>query len=207
MRSGIRFEEEYSSPFSKMSKFYYGKNLKKYTLELKTETTAGIDYNYQSANAQLMALVLERATGKKINEYFEEKIWKPAGMESDASWSIDSRKHQTVKAFCCVTARGLDYARFGELYLHGGKNGPVQVIPEEWIKETSTIKYDSRDSEGFPYTYFWRVTEQGNLFAKGVLGQYIFVCPRKNIVVVRFGQGTGNISWARFIEQLMDQFP
>ena len=205
MRSGIRFREEYSSPFGEIARFYYGKNLKKYTVDLKTESAPGVIYNYQSANAELMSLILEKATGKKINQYLEEKIWKPAGMESDATWSTDNKKHQTIKAFCCITARGMDYARFGELYLHDGKNGQVQVIPEEWIKETSKIKYNSRDSEGFPYTYFWRVTEKGNLFAKGVLGQYIFICPHKNIVVVRLGEGTGHISWARFIEQLVEE--
>jgi hypothetical protein len=205
MRSGIRFEEGYSSPFGEIAKFYYGKNLMQYTLGLKTETRPGITYNYQSANAQLMALVLERATGKKINEYLEEKIWKPAGMEYDATWSTDSKRDGNIKAFCCLNARGMDFARFGELFLHGGKNGPAQVIPEDWIKETFTIRNDSQDSEGIPYTYFWRVTEKGNVFAKGVLGQYIFICPRKKIVVVRFGEGAGTVTWTNYIERVVEK--
>jgi CubicO group peptidase (beta-lactamase class C family) len=205
MRSGLKFDEGYKNPFGEMAKFYYGLNLRKYTLNLKTETEPGRTYNYQSANTELVGLALEKATGMNLARYLEEKIWEPLGMEYDASWSTDSRKDSTIKAFCCINAHSTDLARFGQLFLHNGRWEGKQVVPEEWIRETKTIRYPSRDGEGYPYTYFWRVTEEGNMFAKGILGQYIYICPEKDAVIVRIGSANGEISWPRFIEALLPQ--
>jgi len=202
MRSGIQFKEAYGNPFSGMAKFYYGLNLKKYTLSLTIADSADRFYNYQSANTQLLAMVLERATGKSLSGYLEEKIWKPMGAEYAASWSIDSRSDQQTKAFCCINARAVDFAKFGQLILDSGIMGGDTIIPPSWVTESLTIQTDSRDSGGFPYTYHWRVTQEGDFFAKGVLGQYIYVCPKKNIVIVRFGKKSGKVSWPGFFRQI-----
>ncbi|MEI7983558.1 MAG: serine hydrolase, partial [Bacteroidota bacterium] len=202
MRSGISFTEGYSNPFGSMAKFYYGLDLKKYTLALKIQDSAGAYYNYQSANTQLLAMALEKATGKSLSRYLEEKIWQPMGAEYPATWSVDSKSDQQIKAFCCINARAIDFAKFGQLFLDRGKTGEMSVIPTSWVSESLTIQTDSRDSEGIPYTYHWRVTEDGDFFAKGILGQYIYVCPEKRIVIVRFGKKSADISWARYFRNL-----
>ena len=202
MRSGIKFNEGYKTPFGEMAKFYYGKNLKKYTLKLKVSGTPGEKYEYQSGNTQILAMVLERATGKTLPEYLEEKIWKPAGMEFPATWNTDSRKHHEVKSFCCINARAVDFAKFGQLFLDQGRSDEKSVIPASWIKATLNLETGSRDSQGYPYTYLWRVTKEKNFFAKGLLGQYIFVCPSKHIVIVRFGEEAGDLVWPELFRQL-----
>jgi CubicO group peptidase (beta-lactamase class C family) len=199
MRSGISFVEGYGNPFGTMAKFYYGLDLKKYTLALKIKDNP--DKYYKSANTQLLAMALERVTGKTLSEYFEEKIWQPMGAEFPASWSIDSRSDRQIKAFCCINARAIDFAKFGQLYLDHGKTGKDTIIPPSWVSESLTIRTDSRDSEGFPYAYHWRVTKEGDFFAKGILGQYIYVCPEKKVVIVRFGKKSADISWARFFKE------
>ena len=203
MRSGIMFNEGYSSPFGAMGKFYYGLNLRKYTLRLKTQIPPGEVYNYQSANTQLLAIVLERATGMSLPDYFGEKIWRPMGSEYPASWSVDSKHNNEPKAFCCINAHAVDFARFGQLFLHHGIVDHDTVIPPSWIKESLTITNDSKDSQGFPYTYHWRVMRDGDFFAKGILGQYIYVCPSKNIVIVRFGKKSTGFVWAGFFRELI----
>jgi CubicO group peptidase (beta-lactamase class C family) len=202
MRSGIRFTEEYSSPFTAMSKFYYGLDLRRYTLQLKMQASPGGEYNYQSANTQLLAIVLERATGMKLPEYLGEKIWKPMGSEYPASWSVDSQRNNEPKAFCCINARAIDFAKFGQLYLHRGISGNDTVVPPSWIGESLKITNESKDSQGYPYTYHWRVTDDGDFFAKGILGQYIYVSPAKNVVIVRFGKKSTDFVWARFFREL-----
>lgn len=202
MRSGIRFNEGYSNPFADMAKYYYGRNLNKYLAQLKIETQPDEKYNYLSVNTLLLGIALERATGKKLNEYLEEKIWKPLNMEFDASWSIDSKKDNQIKAFCCINARTRDFAKFGRLYLHKGKYNQQQIIPEEWIKKTFAITNDSKDSQNYSYNYSWRVKDDGAIFAKGVLGQYIYVFPEKNIIIVRLGKKTDGINWPEFMEQI-----
>ena len=203
MRSGIKFNEGYSSPFGAMGKFYYGLNLRRYTLKLKTQTPPGRNYNYQSANTQLLAIALERATGMKIPDYLAVKIWQATGSEYAASWSVDSRKNSEPKAFCCINAHAVDFAKFGQLFLHHGLAGGDTVIPPSWVKESLTIQNDSRDSQGYPYAYHWRVTKEGDFFAKGILGQYIYVCPAKNMVIVRFGKKAGGVVWAGLFRELI----
>jgi len=99
MRSGIKSSEEYENPFSDVLKLGFTKNITAKTLKLSIEKNPGND-TYKSVNTQLLGLIVEQATGKKLQQYMHEKLWQPLGMESDATWNIDSRKHETVRDFC-----------------------------------------------------------------------------------------------------------
>ena len=114
-------------------------------------------------------------------------------------------KDHEIKAFCCINSSPQDFALFGRLYLHDGKEGDRQVIPGDWIRKTLTLKNDSRDSQGYPYTYMWRVMTNGSFFAKGILGQFIFVDPSKKIVIVRMGESAGDLRWPDIFQYLCDQ--
>lgn len=205
MRSGIGFDESYKNPFGKIAKFYYGKNLKKYTYKLKVKKEPGSEYKYQSANSQLLGYTIEKATGKPLGKYLEEKLWKPIGMEYNATWSYDSKKHKSIKAFCCLNARAIDLAKFGRLFLIDGKWGSDQIIDKEWIKKSSSIINDSKDSQGYNYSFGWRVCETGEFFAKGLLGQYIWIDPGKELIIVRLGKSYSNIDWADFFNNISRQ--
>jgi CubicO group peptidase (beta-lactamase class C family) len=205
MRSGIDFNESYNSPFADMAKYYYGTDLKKYITTLKIKEPPDRTYDYISVNALLLSLIVERATGKSIDGYLEQKIWQPIGMEYDGSWSVDSKKNLTVKSFCCINSVARDFARFGRLYLKKGNWDGKQVISEKWIERSTTIINDSRDSQGYPFTYMWRVLNNGAFFAKGILGQYIIVYPAKNLVFVRMGKHYGDVDWVDFCMALASE--
>jgi len=202
MRSGIQFEEKYNSPFGGMAKFYYGTNLKKYIQQLKPEEKAGQKYSYQSVNTLLITQAIENASNASIAVLLEEEIWKPLGMQYDASWSVDSEKHLTIKSFCCLNTTAIDLARFGRLYLHQGNWNGKQIISKDWINSSLTIHNDSRDSQGYPYSHFWRVKEDGAFFAKGILGQYLYVDPNKDLIIVRLGKSSNDIDWPAFFETI-----
>jgi len=205
MRSGIKFDETYFNPFGTVAKFYYGKNLTKYVRNLKIETSPDQTYNYAAANTQILSFIIEEATQMKISDYLEEKIWKTIGMEHNALWNIDSKKHRNIKAFCCLTATARDFAKFGRLYLHYGKWKGKQIIPEKWINDTKAIVNDSRDSQNYPYTYQWRSTENNAIFAKGILGQYLYVDYKNNMIFLRLAKEDGDIDWPEFAHQLTNQ--
>jgi CubicO group peptidase (beta-lactamase class C family) len=233
MRSGIQYSESYFNPFGNVAKGYYGRNLAKKLKTLKTKEEPDKHFDYVSYNTQLLGFIVERATGKRLAEYLEEKLWKPMGMEFDASWSIDSKKHNEVKAFCCLNARARDFAKFGRLYLNNGNWNGKQLIPEEWVKKSTTITKDSKDSF---YSYQWwhnikyqkvsdtatensnspykiidlsdgkgktekyRTIPQNDFLANGFLGQFIYVYPAKNIIIVRLGSKS-DVYWPRlFLE-------
>lgn len=202
MRSGIRYNESYSNPWADMPKYYYGTNLRKYILKLKAAEAPDMHYHYQSVNTLLLALCVEKATHMQINQYLEQKLWKPMGMEYDASWSIDSRRSNTVKAFCCLNARTIDFAKIGRLYLKKGNWNGTQLISEKWINKSLTITNDSKDSRGYSYVYQWRVLPTGQFFAKGILGQYIYCNPKTNLIIVRLGKSDSGLDWVKVFQKL-----
>ena len=202
MQSGLNYQEKYTSPFADMAKYYYGKNLDKYVQKLKLEEVPGTYYNYQSVNTLLLGIALENTTGKNPAKLLETWIWQKTDMEFDASWSVDSKKNDRIKAFCCINLRARDLAKFGKLYLDNGKWNNEQIIPESWIEKSLRIENDSRDSGGYPYTYHWRSLEDGSYFAKGVLGQYLYVDPQNELIFVRLGKSSDGINWVELFQNL-----
>ena len=235
MQSGIKFNEGYFNPFGHVSKFYYGRNLKKYIGKLKTETEPGKEWNYISVDAQLLGLIVENATQQPLNEYLEKKIWQPLGMEYDASWSIDSKKNKTVKAFCCLNARARDFAKFGRLYLNNGTWNGKQIISEDWVTKSTTFdSYKNHviysylwwhnrqseivtDSTTLPSVYKERYSQKKNeekqkiiiypypdFYARGILGQFIYVHPKKNMIIVRLGKEHGKTNWGELFKEIAE---
>ena len=135
MRSGIKSNENYTNPFSDVLKMGFARNVSKPVLNAKTEAPPG-NFNYKSANTQLLAQIIEKATGRKLQDYAAEKLWGPLQMEFPASWNNDKQK--TVRAFCCINATARDFARFGSLFLHKGGWQGKQVVPAAWVRQSTT---------------------------------------------------------------------
>ena len=185
-----------------MASFYYGRNLRNSIAKLNLKREAGLGFEYVSGNSQLLGLIVERALkDKTVSHYFEEKIWKPLGMEYKGSWSIDKKKNGLEKTFCCVNARARDYAKIGRLFLNKGKWNGLQIVSEEWV-ELST-KVDTSNGSAAYYQYqWWLPTKTGDFMAQGLLGQYVYVNPNTNVIIVRLGKKTGNVSWWNFLPEL-----
>lgn len=199
MESGIDFDENYFNPFAEIGKFYYGRNLKSKVAKLKVKSEPGKEYDYLSVNTLLLAMIVESATGKPLDTYYQEKLWVPLGMEYDATINIDNKKSRVVKGYCCLNARTRDYAKFGRLYLnHGNWNGK-QVIPADWIKTSTTYNQTSKEKQSVYYHYQWRIDNHGNFFAQGLLGQFIFINPRTNVIIVRTGKKPGPLYWPNLL--------
>lgn len=146
MRSGIKSNEEYGNMMSDVLRLGFGKNIRKKMNKIKLEKNPTFEFEYKSANTQLLSMILEKATGVKIQDYFKDKLFTPLGMEYDATWTIDDTKHKEIKAFCCLNMATRDFAKLGRLYLNKGKVGDLQLIDSSWVQLLSnadTIKsYD-----------------------------------------------------------------
>jgi len=202
MTSGLKFKESYVNPFGHAASFYYGKNLRKQLSKLKIDTAPGTTFDYVSGNTQLLGLVLERALKTKtITQYLQEKLWTPMGMEYDASWSLDSEKSSLEKTFCCLNARARDFAKIGRLYKNKGNWNGQQLISSAWV-ETST-RYDTTAGSAAYYQYQWWIPSgDGAFMAEGILGQYIYVHPEKDLIIVRLGKNEGKTSWRSVFSSL-----
>jgi CubicO group peptidase (beta-lactamase class C family) len=193
MSSGLNWDESYNSPFSITTKAYFGADLKTLVLNLKVAEKPGIRFKYLSCNTQLISLVIEKATGKKLSEYASQRLWIPMGARHDVLWSLDN-DNGVEKAYCCFNSNARDFARIGQLILNKGMCNGKQLISSSYIEQaTSPASWLLSEDGSKPldnYGYQWWLTKYKNdkvIYARGILGQYIFIIPAKNMVIVRLG--------------------
>ncbi len=193
MSSGLNWHEAYANPWSKTTKAYYGRKLEKMILKLKVKNEPGKYFHYFSGDTELLAIILKRATEKTLSEYASEKLWKKVGAKHDALWSLD-HEGGIEKAYCCFNSNARDFARIGQLVLNDGKWEGEQVVSESWLeKSLSPASHLLTEDENKPvdfYGYQWWIVNHQNeevYYARGLKGQYIFVVPGKNMVIVRLG--------------------
>jgi CubicO group peptidase (beta-lactamase class C family) len=146
----------------------------------------GTVFNYSSGDTQLLSGVIEQVTGMKTSEYAQEKLFDPIGIEQ-VEWWEDARGHTLT--YCCLDTTSRNFARFGWLYLNAGAWGDEQVVQEDWVAESLT---PSESEEGYGYKWWLtgRVdTELPNdtFSARGHDGQFTYVIPSLDLVVVRNG--------------------
>lgn len=193
MSAGVDFQESYSSLFSPTTQLYYGDDLKEITFDMKEIEQPGVNFIYQSGVTQLLAFILEKATGERLCSYVSRKLWTPIQAEQDALWSLD-RKNGIEKAYCCFNSNARDFARIGQLILNGGKWNGRQIVSEQYIKDAttadSTLIFKEHDESNKHYGYqFWILEKQKMKipYMRGMIGQYVFIIPEKNAIVVRLG--------------------
>jgi CubicO group peptidase (beta-lactamase class C family) len=202
MTSGIKANESYYNPFGQAAVLYYGRTLRRYLAHLKTDYEPGTQFAYRSVNTQLLGLIIERATKKNVTDYLNEKIWAPMQPEFEASWSIDKKKNGLEKTFCCINAKARDFAKLGRLYLNNGNWNGQQLLPKQWIVDSTTP--ETINGGVNYYKYQWWIARSG-FFADGLHGQYIFVNPKKNLIIVRLGKGGGHTDWWSKLNELSEK--
>lgn len=203
MTSGIHSGEGYLNPFSQVARLYYGRNQKGVTKHLYLDQRPGATFNYVSINTVLLGMIVERVMNQSLTQLLQERIWTPLGMENPASWSID-RKGGMEKAFCCLNATARDFARFGRLYLHKGMWNGQRILDEDWVRRSTTV--DARDGAAVYYQYqWWLPSREGDFYAAGLHGQYIYVNPAKELIIVRLGRRDGDVNWPAAFRELARQ--
>ena len=199
MSSGIKFSEAYKDKNSDIQQllyklFLYMQPIEKVILNYPSKFPSGDYFEYVSLNTQILGLLLRRVTEQDLVSYLEKKLWQPMGAESDAYWLTDN--YGTEVTFCGMNCTLRDYAKFGLVYLHNGYFNGQQIIPKGWVKE-STIPDSSHLQPGttderylkWGYQHHWWIPEgsKGDYCATGAWGQYIYINPEKNFVVVKTG--------------------
>jgi CubicO group peptidase (beta-lactamase class C family) len=202
MCSGTNWDEAYYSPLSITTRAYFDDDLEKVMLGLKVVDEPGKVYKYASGDTQLLAMVIEKATGKKMYSYLEESFWKPLGCENATLWQVDSEEHDLVKAYCCIASNAKDFARFGKLYKDHGEWNGKQILDSAFVIKSITPRF----KESPEYGYGWWLKQQNgkNFFMmRGHLGQYVIVEPNDNVIIVRLGHSKGsNTEVASFTEDI-----
>jgi len=212
MTSGVRFTEDYTDPLSDMGRADVASGWKpvpagddpsrwpKSMLELilslrELEAEHGARFSYRSIETDVLGVVLERASGKRLAQLMSEELWQKLGMEQDASMTVDSAGFALADGGLNACLR--DYGRFGQMMLEEG----ARVVPANWVEATRSGAHELFSE---PYTavlpkgayrnQFW--VEDGRnrtLMARGVFGQLIYISWEFRMVVVKLS------SWPEFV--------
>lgn len=171
---------------------YYTGNQERFVKRAsKTKYEPNTRFAYKSLSTEILGICLEKAIGQSLASYLEAKIWRPVGMQYDAMVTLDSKKHRNPRTFGGLALTAPDMARFGKLMLNDGLWEGQQIVPKWFVED---VKHrDMNDWFGYSNCY-WRngYEELGfenneQYWAAGYNGQYIFISPKDNIIIVRTG--------------------
>ncbi len=185
MASGLNWDESYYSPFSVTTRAYFDENLDEVILGQNSVEEPGQSYKYLSGNTQLLAMVIEKATGKSLADYVFENFWKPMGAESDALWQTD-KENGTVKAYCCIASNARDFARFGKLYKQYGKWNGRQILDSTFVSKSIRPRFPTSPEYGYGW-WLSNYNDKNIFYMRGHLGQYVIVIPEDDLIIVRLG--------------------
>ena len=186
MSSGMKWSEKYYSVINITSESYFTDDLRSVILRQEIENKPGQAFRYSSGDTQLLAMVIEKATGTSLSDYLSQKFWGPMGAETLALWQIDSKESEMEKAYCCIAATARDFARFGKLYIDKGKWGDTEILDSYFVELSLQPVFD--DSPFYGYGWWLYEYEGKKVFTmNGHQGQFVICFPDENIIIVRQG--------------------
>ncbi len=212
MSSGVAFNEDYLDFYSDINKMgrvlALGGSMDDFAAGLTVRAAEpGSRWHYVSIDTHVLGMVIRGATGRDIPELMEEKLLAPLGLEADPVMLTDGDGVSFVLGGLNLRTR--DYARVGQMVLQGGAWQGMQIVPADWIA-TST---SPQAADGSAYGYQWWIPANaapGEVMARGIYGQYIYINPGLGVVIAvnaadrgfeDAGVGDANVAMLRAIAQ------
>jgi CubicO group peptidase (beta-lactamase class C family) len=203
MKSGIDWDEtaDHTALFTDNVNWMYT------TLKLPLKYAPGERFLYTTPNVNLLSGILTRTSGMSTYDFAEKYLFAPLKI-SVRGWAKDPQGVYAGGTGMMFTPR--DLARFGQMYLHNGSVDGVQVISRQWIQQSliprTAVSQSWGDLKSVNYGYLWwnNYDSADSLFmAAGFAGQFIFVIPSKNMIIVTIGDDNVSTSQASFNETIM----
>ncbi|WP_170440519.1 serine hydrolase domain-containing protein [Ruegeria arenilitoris] len=192
MASGVTFDEDYLDPKSDINRMgrvvALGGELDDFAASLKDSFAApGETWQYVSIDTHVIGMVIRGATGQSVAALLDEKILQHLGLERDGYYITDGAGVAFVLGGLNFTTR--DYARFGQMILQNGVHDGRQIVPADWIKE-STLPSAPTEPGKIGYGYQWWIpvgAHDGEFLARGVYGQYMYFDQSRDVLIVATG--------------------
>lgn len=193
---------------------FIGTDLRALVLAQKPVVAAGKNYRGTALDAQLLGLVLERATGQSYAKYLSRRLWRP--IDAGDAWVRLDREGGSTRTFCCIQASARDWAHVGELVRMRGRTQDGAVLTEasiarllapaplnpgagmSWFLEpTSLVPRSVAGDRPLPKPTPFAAT--GVVYAGGRGGQRVYVLPQQRAVVVRLGRIRNDFDDGKFL--------
>ena len=172
----------------------------------------GTHWEYSSGTTNILCRVLANALGEKsdshavVEQFMHERLFAPIGMT--AIPKFDKAGTFIGSSFVYATAR--DFARFGYLYLNGGRWGNQQVVSQQWVNDASrAVAIDAVSGMGYSTQWWTWPDDPGSMIGHGYEGQLVWVSPRRNVVAVHLGKTSEPHvdPLRRQLARIIEQFP
>jgi CubicO group peptidase (beta-lactamase class C family) len=164
----------------------------------RPQTDPSGTFTYDSAAVNMLGFILQTAVGEPLPQYADQVLLGPLGVTS-AVWEQLETNMWNGSAGLQLTAQ--DMLRVGQLVLQGGKSGNQQLVPQSWIQSATTPQFTWRDTYGpqlgTTYGYLWWLAEPPATiayFAWGYGGQFVYVVPSLDLVVVATSDWQGLVA-------------
>ena len=153
-----------------------------YVLDQPMIAKPGTRFKYNNGGSHLLAAILQRTLGRDLLDYANEVLFHPLGISS-VRWDTDPQQFNIGSWGLYLRPR--DMAKLGQLYLDGGQWQGVQIVPADWVAESTRDQLGVGDV-GYGYQW-WVHSGAGYYAAEGFGGEYIMVAPDLDLVVVFTG--------------------
>ena len=192
MTAGFRWDE-FTPGYNSSDKMVASPDWIEHVLDLPLAHAAGERWVYNSGCSMLLSDILARAVGRPVDDWARDVLFDPIGLEN-YNWSLG--KNGVINTGWGLAMSRRDLARIGVLYLNEGRWGDRQVVPADWVRRsTATQVLGVGDYFPFAYGYqWWRLQDpeptvamlavNDAFFALGFGGQFVFVVPHLELVVV-----------------------
>jgi CubicO group peptidase (beta-lactamase class C family) len=201
MTVSLDFEEAYLDPESVFARYRQamlwnpggnGESLLDLLCDLKRlPGPHGEVFRYRSPNSDMLGVIVERASGQRVCDLMQERLWGPLGVRGTVAVTVDRQGYARTAGGVSISPR--DLARVGEMMRQGGVAGGKRIVAESWIRDTTTA--GSRDAwlvgdfvnllpEG-RYRNKWYQSGKGWFCGIGIHGQWVVVDPATETVVVK----------------------
>ncbi len=187
MRSGLDWPESsvsYGSADNILWHMMDSRDWVQFVLDRPMATEPGATFNYSTGDPQLLAAVLEEATGMSTRKFARTHLFEPLGVSSD-HWDWQSAPEGVAFGGGGLNMTPRAMAKFGYLYLEGGAWNGQQIVPADWVEASVADPH---------YGYQWWRLSNGGYAALGYGGQRIVVMPGLEMVVVITGDFSGTTS-------------
>lgn len=153
----------------------------------------GERFQYCSATTDVLAWVLERATGRRYPELLAECLWARIGAEHDAQITVDGAGFAFANGGVCTTLR--DLGRVGLLVLEGGGDDRHRIASDAWVARMRAggdpahvvgSDFGAAYPDGSYRSKWWLPGDgRGTVYGVGIYGQFVWIDPTSGVVIVK----------------------
>lgn len=186
MSTGLDTRDSWKYGWSGLMKMIASDDWVQYVLDRKMAAFPGRSFDYSNCASFLLSAIIQRATKMKTIDFAQKHLFKPLGI-SDLKWT--SSPKGIIIGYGELWLKPHDMAKIGWLYLNKGQWDGRQIVSQRWVEASTRKQMPGNLFDG--YGYQWWIDKAGYYMAVGHLGQFIFVLPKKNMVVVCTGDMTG----------------